>query len=406
MNKLKMIKRNKEFQKRKVDDYDDNRDELARFEIEIDNDTTFSKNDLSFINKPQNSKFQQQYLTAWTPLLTPKFVFFLFIVCSFVFIPIGIVLFISSNEIYEYHNDYTDCIDIKTFNLTCHDQIVRNSSYSCKCRIEIDEKKFKKEPLMVYYMLDTYYQNHRRYVKSRDYDQLLGLTGRPLTPDCEPYRYAQSGEHLVSYAPCGAVANSFFNDKFEMYFLPKERNKVKINISKEDLAWDSDKQYKFKNPNQKELKNTIRPPNWKFNITSLEDGYNNNDLIVWMRTAAFSAFRKLYGRIMLSKNFELWRHETNRSITNKNIESLPEGEYYVEIDYQYMVKQFYGRKVFILANTSWFGGRCYFLAISYLVIGVICFITAFVLLYLHYFYGNMSYEEALHLLKQYDTYDE
>jgi hypothetical protein len=119
-----------------------------------------------------------------------------------------------------------------------------------------------------------------------------------------------------------------------MYFLPKERYKVKINISKEDLAWDSDKQYKFKNPNQKELKNTIKPPNWKFNITSLEDGYNNNDLIVWMRTAAFSTFRKLYGRIMLSKNFELWRYETNRSITSKNIDSLPEGEYYVEIDYR------------------------------------------------------------------------
>jgi hypothetical protein len=53
-----------------------------------------------------------------------------------------------------------------------------------------------------------------------------------------------------------------------------------------------------------------------------------------MRTAAFSTFRKLYGRIMLSKNFELWRYETNRSITNKNIDSLPEGEYYVEIDYR------------------------------------------------------------------------
>ena len=54
-----------------------------------------------------------------------------------------------------------------------------------------------------------------------------------------------------------------------------------------------------------------------------------------------------------------------------------------------MVKKFSGRKYFILANTSWFGGRCYFLAISYLVIGVLCFITAFVLLYLHYFYGTM-----------------
>jgi hypothetical protein len=57
-----MIKRNKEFQKRKVDDYDDNRDELARFEIEIDNDTTFLKNDLSFINKPQSNSYIYNHL--------------------------------------------------------------------------------------------------------------------------------------------------------------------------------------------------------------------------------------------------------------------------------------------------------------------------------------------------------
>ena len=56
-------------------------------------------------------------------------------------------------------------------------------------------------------MLDTYYQNHRRYVKSRDYDQLLGRTDHYLTGDCEPFRYHQT----FSYAPCGAVANSLFN---------------------------------------------------------------------------------------------------------------------------------------------------------------------------------------------------
>jgi hypothetical protein len=60
-----MIKRNKEFQKRKVDDYDDNRDELARFEIEIDNDTTFSKNDLSFINKPQSNKYIYLFISLF-----------------------------------------------------------------------------------------------------------------------------------------------------------------------------------------------------------------------------------------------------------------------------------------------------------------------------------------------------
>lgn len=70
---------------------------------------------------------------------------------------------------------------------------------------------------MVYYMLDAYYQNHRRYVKSRDYDQLLGRTGRPLTPDCEPYRkYSVSAEQSLNYAPCGAVANSFFNGKHHL----------------------------------------------------------------------------------------------------------------------------------------------------------------------------------------------
>jgi hypothetical protein len=61
-------------------------------------------------------------------------------------------------------------------------------------------------------MLETYYQNHRRYVKSRDYDQLLGRTDHILTSDCEPYRYYNDEKNnTYSYAPCGAVANSLFN---------------------------------------------------------------------------------------------------------------------------------------------------------------------------------------------------
>ena len=48
------IKRNRELQKRKkIDDYDDDY-ECDKFEVEIDRDNTFSKNDLSYINKPQS----------------------------------------------------------------------------------------------------------------------------------------------------------------------------------------------------------------------------------------------------------------------------------------------------------------------------------------------------------------
>jgi len=31
-----------------------------------------------------------------------------------------------------------------------------------------------KAPVFVYYQLDNFYQNHRRYVKSKDYKQLMG----------------------------------------------------------------------------------------------------------------------------------------------------------------------------------------------------------------------------------------
>ncbi len=55
----------------------------------------------------------------------------------------------------------------------------------------------------------NYYQNHRRYVKSRDDNQLLGKTSRVST-DCQPYQTLTNGTDL-DYTPCGAIANSKFN---------------------------------------------------------------------------------------------------------------------------------------------------------------------------------------------------
>ena len=63
----------------------------------------------------------------------------------------------------------------------------------------------------LYYGLSNYYQNHRRYVKSRDDKQLGGadITREgQLSGDCEPFRANGTG---TPYAPCGAIANSLFN---------------------------------------------------------------------------------------------------------------------------------------------------------------------------------------------------
>lgn len=78
------------------------------------------------------------------------------------------------------------------------------------------ETRFQDETLFVYYMLENFYQNQRRYVKSRDSDQLLGSAHDYLSTDCEPFRYQKTDDSLkvLKISPCGAVANSIFNGDF------------------------------------------------------------------------------------------------------------------------------------------------------------------------------------------------
>lgn len=66
--------------------------------------------------------------------------------------------------------------------------------------------------VFMYYGLTNYYQNHRRYVKSRDDEQLLGRLSLKPSSDCDPFTYnADKGNMPI--APCGAIANSLFNGK-------------------------------------------------------------------------------------------------------------------------------------------------------------------------------------------------
>lgn len=66
----------------------------------------------------------------------------------------------------------------------------------------------------MYYGLSNFYQNHRRYVKSRDDNQLLGDLKNDPSTDCEPFAYVNvSDRDKKPIAPCGAIANSMFNGK-------------------------------------------------------------------------------------------------------------------------------------------------------------------------------------------------
>lgn len=63
--------------------------------------------------KPDNTAFKQQRLPAWQPILTAGTVLPAFFVIGLIFIPIGIGLYVTSNNIKEFEVKYS----IKVFTL-------------------------------------------------------------------------------------------------------------------------------------------------------------------------------------------------------------------------------------------------------------------------------------------------
>ncbi|KAI4884686.1 hypothetical protein NFI96_020387 [Prochilodus magdalenae] len=238
--------------------------------------------------------------------------------------------------------------------------------------------------VFMYYGLSNFYQNHRRYVKSRDDSQLNGDLSSLTKPskECEPYHTNDN----KPIAPCGAIANSMFNDTLELFYIDPNGTRTMIPLMRKGIAWWTDKHVKFRNPGGSNanltvvFKDTTKPINWHKPVYELDtdsenNGFINEDFIVWMRTAALPTFRKLY-RIIQKKN--------NMTPT------LPRGNYTLEVTYNYPVDSFDGSKRMILSTISWMGGKNPFLGIAYITVGSVCFFLGVVLLIIHHKYGNRN----------------
>ena len=168
--------------------------------------------------------------------------------------------------------DYTDCVaarfrnsenntDLNESQLNgklCHELVQDPSVETCTCKVDDKMLSFNLEEMegsvYIYYGLTNFYQNHRRYVKSREDGQLQGDVEKDLSSsDCDPFNIVtvngtDGKETVKNYIPCGAIANSMFSDDIKLNHVGSNGQETPITLIRTGIAWESDKRYKFKNP--------------------------------------------------------------------------------------------------------------------------------------------------------------
>jgi len=292
--------------------------------------------------RPANTAFRQQRLKAWQPILTPKTVLPLFFIIGVIFAPIGGLLLWASSKVQELSIDYTDCTtkapnvdDLGTpGNPNVRTQSIPDDKWTGifrkemtskpgwargtanytwpfsgvveenvkVCVLEFNIPNTVDPPILFYYRLTNFYQNHRRYVKSLDVSQLKGEArdaSQIRAGDCDPLNVGPGDK---PYYPCGLIANSMFDDSFTNLTIQNGGDQVgHYDFTQRGIAWSTEKDLygvsKYK-PDQ-----VLPPPNWEkrfpkdgYNTTGLPPLHSMEDFQVWMRTAGLPTFSKLAGR--------------------------------------------------------------------------------------------------------------
>ncbi|PAA86558.1 hypothetical protein BOX15_Mlig004339g1, partial [Macrostomum lignano] len=311
------------------------------------------------VSKPKDTNFYQQRLPAWQPLMTARYAFPMCLLIGAIFIPIGVVLLLSAQSVQEASVDYTKCRDAN--GLYCAELVAMPGYYgnyrSCVCNVTLTLSQAMSGQVYVYYALTNFYQSHRQYAKSRDDFQLMGERSSGLLSECDPYR--QDASTGLWVAPCGAIAKSMFNDSYRLFYHQTAGDPLEVPWTRQGIAWKSDKWYKY-GPGANWNVST-KPIGWPASAQQRSPaGYQDDEeLMVWMRTAAMPNFRKLH-RIV-----EHGANGTPEAFAN----GLPAGTYTLQVAYAFPVTGFAGTKSLVLTTGGWMGGRNPILAAAYLAVG-------------------------------------
>lgn len=222
-------------------------------------------------------------------------------------------------------------------------------------------------PVYLYYRLSSFFINHRRFLTSRDEDQLAGDTiSQSALETCDPR--IDDGQNVNSTNPCGLAAAAFFSDNFTLYYGNKTVNGTTLGINPQYEK----KLYKCPDGNCSTNRSNTSDPS--VNPTNLSINLTDPHFITWMRPQPFSSFSKKYlvfedglipGFYILRINEDPNKKEdstVNCLIENFFFSNLFFFLFYFKMLYKYLAYEpsSHGKKYVVLATSSWLGKRTLF----------------------------------------------
>lgn len=341
---------------------------------------------------PEDTRFKQQQLKSWAPKFGVNGHIAIYFVVALLFIPLGEYFRGVSNSIKKYSVQYDGDGTSSTYTDCKIDEA--NADSSCTITMSFDEDV--SGPFYLYYEIDHFYQNHRRYVKSVNTEQMMGsnLDYDSLESDCYPI--TSNGSMILN--PCGLIANTFFNDVITI------SPGSDYTLDTDGIAWSYDEDIKFKQVDgftYSEVDNfdlsctavlgadysdcrsyndsgvlyyywypdedTVQYLYETFDgIISPIKGVTDEHFINWMRTAGLSRFQKLYGKIDtdflagenisfdLTLNFEVNSFGSKKSLVLSNLGSI--GGKNIALGYCYIVFGWFS----LIAGVIFAGKRVFF----------------------------------------------
>lgn len=280
--------------------------------------------------------FSQQILNTWQPRETLTMTIVWTGVIGVIFLVIGIILFVISNNLTFIKVRYDDTCSSKT---TCSVQFTLSSDTAA--------------PIYFYYELSNFNQNLRQLYTSLSQTQLQGsdlstssLTscGSILTNQDLSTSQSIGNKFLVktdTAYPCGGLPKAYFNDSYKLFKLndggTTANYELLLNSSGISYYGDSNR---FKN---------LPGITAKLNRQWLD--VTDERFMVWLRVSPTNLARKLFAKIERS--------------------TMEKGTYRIDISNNWEASKFQSEKAVVIAQANAFGGRNLFLANTFIITGAL-----------------------------------